>query len=91
MEYIKVCGLKEIKHVELCIDNEVNAIGFIYNVPSSPRNLEKSELMNILKEIPKKILTVVVFKPQNILELENIMNEIDVDLYQIQPSLHHSR
>ena len=83
MEYIKVCGLKEIKHIELCRDNDANAVGFIYNVPSSPRNLEKSKLMNLLKEIPKKLLTVVVFKPQNISELEKIMNEIDVDLYQI--------
>ena len=83
MEYIKVCGLKEIEHVELCRDNDANAVGFIYNVPSSPRNLEKSKLMNLLKEIPKNLLTVVVLKPQNISELESFMNEIDVDLYQI--------
>ncbi len=83
MEYIKICGLKEIEHIELCRDNDANAVGFIYNVPSSPRNLEKSKLMNLLKDIPKKLLTVIVFKPQNILELERVINEIDVDLYQI--------
>ncbi|MFX0186433.1 MAG: hypothetical protein ACFE8A_01725 [Candidatus Hodarchaeota archaeon] len=83
MEYIKVCGLRESEHIKLCIDNDANAVGFIYNVPSSPRNLEKPELLNLLKGIPKKLLTVVVSKPKDIMELENIMNEIDVNLYQI--------
>jgi len=86
MEYVKVCGLKEIKHVELCLENEADAVGFIYNVPSSPRNLDKSKLMNLLKSIPKNLLTVIVFKPKNISELVSIMNEIDVDLYQIHSS-----
>lgn len=83
MEYVKVCGLKETEHIELCSENKANAVGFIYNVPSSPRNLEKSKLMNLLNDIPKKLLRVVVFKPQKVLELEKITNEIDVDLYQI--------
>lgn len=83
MDYVKICGLKEYEHIELCIDNGADAVGFIYNVPSSPRNLEKSKLMNLLKGIPKKLLTVIVFKPQTISELEKIMNDIDVDLYQI--------
>ena len=83
MEYVKVCGLKETEHIELCSENKANAVGFIYNVPSSPRNLEKSKLLNLLNDIPKKLLRVVVFKPQNMLELENITKEIDVDLYQI--------
>ncbi|TFG24418.1 MAG: phosphoribosylanthranilate isomerase [Promethearchaeota archaeon] len=83
MDYVKVCGLKETEHIELCSKNEANAVGFIYNVPNSPRNLEKSKLMNLLNDIPKNLLRVVVFKPQNVLELEKITNEIDVDLYQI--------
>jgi phosphoribosylanthranilate isomerase len=83
MDYVKICGLKEYEHIELCIDNGADAVGFIYNVPSSPRNLEKSKLMNLLKCIPKKLLTVIVFKPQTVSELEKIMNDIDVDLYQI--------
>jgi phosphoribosylanthranilate isomerase len=83
MEYIKVCGLKESAHIDLCGNNDANAVGFIYNVPSSPRNLEKPELLNLLKGIPKKLLTVIVSKPKDILELENILKEIDVNLYQI--------
>ena len=86
MEYVKVCGLKDIKHVELCFENEADAVGFIYNVPSSPRNLDKSKLMNLLKNIPKNLLTVIVLKPKKILELVSIMNEIDVNLYQIHSS-----
>jgi len=90
MVYVKVCGLKERNHIDLCRNNDANAVGFIYNVPSSPRNLEKSKLMNLLNDIPKKILTVVVSKPKNFLELENIMNEIDVNLYQIHSNFENA-
>lgn len=83
MEYVKICGLKEIEHIKLCGYNKADAVGFIYNVPSSPRNLEKTELLKLLNNTPKKLLTVVVFKPQNSSELKRIMNEINVDLYQV--------
>ena len=90
MQYIKVCGLKESEHVELCGKNDADAVGFIYKVPSSPRNLEKPKLINLLKGIPKKLLTVVVSKPKNIVELENIMKEIDVNLYQIHSNFENN-
>ena len=53
MDYIKVCGLKEIDHINLCIEGGATAVGFIYNVPSSPRNLQKDELITLLQQVPK--------------------------------------
>ncbi|MFX1394086.1 MAG: hypothetical protein ACFFAH_10970 [Promethearchaeota archaeon] len=83
MEYIKICGLKNFEDVRLCVDNGANALGFIYNVPDSPRNLKKSEILKILNKIPNNINTVVVFKPSNIDELLKIIDLINVNLYQI--------
>lgn len=83
MEYVKICGLKEYEHIELCIDNGADAVGFIYNVPSSPRNLQKSELKSLLIKIAKKILTVIVVKPSSIFELKELMNDIDASYFQI--------
>lgn len=86
MEFVKICGLKQYDHVQLCIDNGANAVGFIYKVPSSPRNLVSIELKNLLSEIGDKISTVVVFKPINIPELVEVMNDIPATFFQIHIS-----
>lgn len=83
MEYVKICGLKRYDHVQLCIDNGASAVGFIYKVPTSSRNLQTSELKDLLTEIGNKILTVVVLKPASILELKEIMNDIPASYFQV--------
>jgi len=83
MEYVKICGLKQYDHVQLCINNGANAVGFIYKVPTSPRNLQTPELKYLLTEIGNKILTVVVLKPASILELKEIMNDIPSSNFQV--------
>ena len=83
MEYIKICGLKQYEHVLLCIKYGADAVGFIYNVPESPRNLQKIELQSLLKKINNKILTVIVLKPSSVLEVEEVINDINASYFQI--------
>ena len=90
MEYIKICGLKNFEDVRHCFDNGANALGFIYNVPDSPRNLKRSEILKILDKIPNNTNTVLVFKPGNIDELRKIIDQINVNLYQIHYKFNYS-
>ncbi len=83
MEYVKICGLKNFEDVQLCISNGANTVGFIYNVPDSPRNLEEAEMNELLNKIPKEVRTVLVFKPKTASEVMEIMNKIEADLYQV--------
>ena len=83
MEYVKICGLKNLKDIETCIEMGADAIGFIYRVPESPRNLEKNVINDLLTLIDGKILTIGVIKPQNIEDLVKMMSEIYVDLFQL--------
>ncbi|MHA2283496.1 MAG: phosphoribosylanthranilate isomerase [Promethearchaeota archaeon] len=83
MEYIKICGLKQYEHVLLCIKYGADAVGFIYNVPESPRNLQRIELKTLLKKINNKISSVIVLKPSSVLELEEVINDIDASYFQI--------
>ena len=83
MKYTKICGLKNLEDVQLCIKYGADAVGFIYDVPSSPRNLKKSELQQILDNISAPILTVIVSKPNNVNHIKEIMNEIKASYYQI--------
>jgi phosphoribosylanthranilate isomerase len=59
-----------------------DAVGFIYNVPSSPRNLEKDDLMKLLGEFPKGILRVIINRADSLSDCIKIMNEINADYYQ---------
>ncbi len=83
MDYIKICGLKKIEDVNICIENGATAVGFIYNVLKSPRNLEKSKLVALLKEIPKPIFTVITFIANTAAEVYNIMKKIKANYYQV--------
>ncbi|MFX1395571.1 MAG: hypothetical protein ACFFAS_00855 [Promethearchaeota archaeon] len=85
IEYVKICGLKQAYHVKLCSDNGADAIGFVYNVSSSPRNLEKIGLKTLLGVVPSNILSVIVLKPSTVKELEKIMDEFNASLFQIHP------
>ncbi|MFX1365944.1 MAG: phosphoribosylanthranilate isomerase [Promethearchaeota archaeon] len=87
MEYVKICGLKKPEEISLCAEKGANAVGFIYNVPSSPRNLKKTEINNLLNNISNEILTVVVSKPRSVDELKKIVNDIKVNYYQIHSNM----
>lgn len=83
MEYVKVCGLKTYDNIQLCINHGATAVGFIYDVPESPRNLEKSKIKKLIKNIPKECRTVLVFNPKSIHEIKKKINHLKADLYQI--------
>ena len=87
LEYIKICGLKKLEEIELSINKGANAVGFIYNVFDSPRNLKKAEILKLLNDIPNKVFSVIVFKPENLQEIQITTNEINAGLYQIHTKM----
>ena len=86
MKYVKICGLKQYEQVQLCIKNGADAVGFIYDVPSSPRNMKNKEIKRLLEQINNKIATVIVVKPSKIEDLEKIMDEFDATYFQVHCS-----
>lgn len=91
MEYVKICGLKELKDVKLCYNHGADAVGFVYKVPSSPRNLDRSQLIELLEKLPNHIKKVIVFKPKDLTELKNTIREIRADYYQIHTNFNLCR
>ena len=86
MEYIKICGLRDPLHIKLSIEYGANAVGFVYNVPSSPRNLQREELMALLREFPKGVLRVIINRSDSLADCIKIMNQINADYYQFHCS-----
>ncbi|MFO8019844.1 MAG: phosphoribosylanthranilate isomerase [Promethearchaeia archaeon] len=87
MNYVKICGLKEIKNIQTCIDYGADAIGFIYNVPKSPRNLNQRNINQFHKSVYNQILTVGVTKAKKLRDINRMNAKIDTDLLQIHCSL----
>jgi len=87
VEYVKICGLKKPEEIELCSNKGANAVGFIYNVFDSPRNLEKAEILKLLNYVPNNIFSVIVFKPENLQDIEITTKEINAELYQIHTKM----
>lgn len=85
IEYVKICGLKQAEHVKLCSECGADAVGFVYNVSTSPRNLEKNEIKDLLGEVAKNVMSVIVLKPSNVKELEEVMKDFTSSLFQIHP------
>ncbi|MHA1783702.1 MAG: phosphoribosylanthranilate isomerase [Promethearchaeota archaeon] len=83
MEYVKICGMKKLEIIYDCIAFGATAVGLVYNIPSSPRNLNEKEINALVKGIKNKITTVVVIKPKNNKDILETINKIDADLYQI--------
>jgi phosphoribosylanthranilate isomerase len=83
MKYVKVCGLKNYEAIRICEQYGADAVGFIYNVPQSPRNLDKITINKLVEKIHNGLLTVGVSKPQDVLELTNFYDNVHTDYYQI--------
>ncbi len=86
MKYVKVCGLKNYEDIKICKEGGADAVGFIYKVPKSPRNLDKKMIEYLIQQINNNIFTVAVSKPQNITELMELVEKINVNYYQIHSS-----
>ena len=83
MEYVKICGIQNYNDAKLCIDHGADAIGFIYNVPSSPRNLEKNQLLSLLNELNNQISTVLVIKTNNLKEIQEYNKQFNPNYIQV--------
>ncbi|HEC91951.1 MAG TPA: phosphoribosylanthranilate isomerase [Candidatus Atribacteria bacterium] len=83
IEFVKICGLKKEKDIDVCYKYGANAVGFIYNVSESPRNLNNIELEILLTKVPEKLKSVIVLKPKNISEILDISQKFNANLLQI--------
>ena len=74
---IKICGLNPIRDVQICIDLNVDYLGFVfYN--KSPRNINLTEVKNLLKYNKKKSSFVAVtVDPTDDFINKTILNHFD--------------
>jgi len=85
---VKICGLTREEDLAVALAAGADAVGFIVDVPSSPRNLTLERAEMLLKQVPVFVDSVVVTAPQNIEELAEICETLKPSAIQIHGKKH---
>ncbi len=80
---VKVCGIKTQKDLSMVVEAGVDAVGFVVDVPSSPRSLTVKEARRLVRLTPVFVETVAVTVPKDPSHLERIVEEVNPDAVQI--------
>lgn len=80
---IKICGIRSPEDLQMVVDAGVDAVGFVVDAPSSPRNLKPEEARRLVKATPVFVETVAVTMPRDINHLKMIADVVDPDAVQV--------
>jgi len=80
---VKICGITSLKDLFIAVEAGADAVGFIVDVPRSPRNLSINEAKKLMKSTPVFIETVAVTVPKDLNHLETIYRKLDPDIVQV--------
>jgi len=57
---VKVCGIARRKDLDAAVDEGADAVGFVVDVPSSPRNVSLERARDLVEATPPFVQTVIV-------------------------------
>ncbi|MHA1143141.1 MAG: phosphoribosylanthranilate isomerase [Candidatus Helarchaeota archaeon] len=83
MTKIKICGLKDSKHIEQIVYQGVDAIGTVVNVPRSARSISIQHALSIRRSIPPFISHVCVTVPETIVDALSLEEKLRPDVLQV--------
>jgi len=88
---VKICGITNNKDLVTAVEAGADAVGFVVNVPSSPRNIMPEKAGMLMKNTPVFVKNVVVTVPKSLSELIEIYERLRPDILQIHGhNLSHS-
>ena len=88
---VKVCGITREEDLKMVCNMDVDAVGFIVNVPTSPRNLTLEKAKELIRQVPVFVKSVVVTVPKNIDDVVTVYEVLRPDIIQISGELKHSQ
>ncbi len=85
---VKICGITSLKDLLMAVDAGADALGFITDVPQSPKNLPINKAKELMRAAPIFVETVAVTVLKDVSHLEKIYNELDPNVIQVHGSTH---
>ncbi|OFV68238.1 MAG: phosphoribosylanthranilate isomerase [Candidatus Syntrophoarchaeum caldarius] len=84
MTFVKICGIKTRKDLEVVIGASPDAAGFIVEVPvKTPRKIRRETAASLVASVPEEILSVAVLMPESVDEAVSILDTVRPDMAQI--------
>jgi len=80
---VKICGITSNEDLVTAIKAGADAVGFVVNVPSSPRNITIENADKLMRTTPVFVKNVVVTVPKRLSELVEIYERLRLDVLQI--------
>ena len=80
---VKICGITRLEDLHAAVEAGADALGFIIDVPQSPRNLPIDEARKIMKETPIFVERIAVTVFRSIEHTLRICRELRPDAIQI--------
>lgn len=80
---VKICGITNEKDLEMVCDLGADAVGFVVEVPSSPRNLPLKKARQLFRRVPIFVKSVLVVVPQSLEAVLRLYGELKPDIIQI--------
>ena len=80
---VKICGITSERDLFTAVEAGADAVGFIVDVPQSPRNLPINKAKALMKATPIFVKTVAVTVPKSLNHLEEIYMKLNPDAVQV--------
>ncbi|MDA5279028.1 phosphoribosylanthranilate isomerase [Streptomyces sp. NPDC054904] len=80
--FVKICGLKTARDVDVAVAAGADAVGFVF-APGSPRTVDAATARALAAEVPDGVLTVGVFRGQSVGEVRRLTEESGVRAVQL--------
>ena len=84
---VKICGLKRELDVKLACELGADMLGFVVEVPSSPRSLSLEEAARLMELVPEDVRSVIVTVPQGLRRVLEAYKRLKPDILQIHGHL----
>lgn len=85
---VKICGITSLKDLLVSVKAGADAVGFVVDVPRSPRNLTLNRVNRLMRATPIFVETVAVTVPEDLSHLEKIQRELHPDIIQVHGLSH---
>jgi phosphoribosylanthranilate isomerase len=84
---VKVCGITNREDLEAAVDAGADALGFVVDVPESPRNISVDRARDLVEAIPPFVQGVLVSVFHTIDQLETLCSCLAPDAVQVAGTL----
>lgn len=88
---VKICGITSLKDLLTAVGAGADAVGFVVDVPQSPRSLSTDQAGKLIEAAPVFVDTVLVTVPEDVSHLEKIYEDSNADIIQVHVSSHLHR